>query len=1562
MPKHISIKITSFCAATAFGAGRSQKLAEAVAQASSSAKHAAALNKRTEDPSKVLDEFGFIDSPVRPPSVVLARQRTTAGGAARRRLSLAASPATAPGSSSDSRPKPASAMSGLGHIHAVQHYRSPNRTQHSSPAAAPPSAALASASLSGARKFRRGKPPSTEAVQHTDLPAEKRSSSDHVNSQESSSSSRVKRAGPAADVMEATPPAAAEANRSRRSSAAKSSPHREVAKARGSTRRTRRAAGSQALARAESRQSATARESDAGSSSDSSSNTSVPATTAKSTRATSTPQQANSPPPRRSQKARSPKTTPPELRDLEASLALSASRQRRGAGAGKTASSTRRAAPAASSKGCNPGVVDAAVAVASPAPVQTLASPQHRQTPPQAAEKAPQLSVLGPHTSQSTQRDARGVLVSKYEDAECGVCGGAGDDTAPLVVCECCGLAVHEMCFGAEISSRGKHKPPPVHISAITSGGVEPAPRGGRAPSKPAPGVHPLSGESLPSRGFVCDVCRAGLAAPPQCVLCPCRSNRAAKPLATPHTTPSDESCNGGVKGWVHIACALWTPGMYFACPETLDLPSGLATVHPERWDLKCALCEEHEQEHGAQSAKQAECAVYSECKRWSHATGAALGKGGKKSRGVVSQVPFWKGEPLLERVRGGRGAPIQCSYGVCCSAFHPLCGVRANLELRLGEDGGDSDDSTGSAVLARVSCCRKHSTVAAVEADAPCKTCGDAGGAASMVLCDGCDAAQHIQCMRPPLDKVPDGDWFCDDCTAAKARDGTMVVLPEHLRKLSEVQAPPQRQAAQGRSAPAVQASTSSSAQQGAPQYISLESVAVGDLPVPRALMSSDEDSEGGAGGLDSDDDDTQLTHSGPMGDVTGLKSSKSASSVRTRAGNYTDPYFTHNRATVPGGSSRGSRQSATAVQIDLSDLPDDAAADEAVAAMKPPHAVGSARLQLLTAQSFPVWNTWLNCGHSVLAYGVGSKKAVLERFAAGVVSEHSVLVVNGYTPGVSLRALCSLICRQFLGRATSFASVADHCAFIARCLSDSPDAQQPLQGFSSEGRNSLLTSPSRAAALGALSSAGLAIGVGGTLLSRAAASTDGLKVAAALAQTGTKLYEGGFHAEASLTPAKKRPRGGSSRARTPPSRSGKASRGALDSTAKNSPFWAAGSDSDDDSVPSYAPSLEVSADVQASQFRFARKQMLAAWSPSAPARAAVVSEFTSPGGGPAAPTPPDAHTQAQRVQLSNPARAGSTPQGRSHGLVARSRGAGRARRSLASALGADDALDGSTAQSAPLPPSAKATVAVGADEAGSDSDEAAGADRAYTPGANGTPSRAGNGTPAIRMSRRGMSPGSAQALQQHVDTCRVASHGRKLYVILHNADGPGFRSAEAQEGLAMLASATRLHLVASVDHVNAGVLMGPRLRERGNWMAVDCTSFAPYTHESAHVPSVLPVRAAAAQSGVAFVLKSLTPNHRSILALLAQHQSSFPDDGGMVWDDWFAACLDNMLVSTDMAFRNCLVEFTDHALVSSKRSAEDGLERLFIPLPPDTLQRIADGNVGGDSAGQGGEFDELA
>ena len=42
----------------------------------------------------------------------------------------------------------------------------------------------------------------------------------------------------------------------------------------------------------------------------------------------------------------------------------------------------------------------------------------------------------------------------------------------------------------------------------------------------------------------------------------------------------------------------------------------------------------------------------------------------------------------------------------------------------------------------------------------------------ATMLLCDGCDAARHMACCVPPLREVPSGDWFCPACAAASEEE----------------------------------------------------------------------------------------------------------------------------------------------------------------------------------------------------------------------------------------------------------------------------------------------------------------------------------------------------------------------------------------------------------------------------------------------------------------------------------------------------------------------------------------------------------------------------------------------------------------------------------------------------------------------------------------------------------------------------------------------------------------------------------------------------------------------
>ncbi|XP_023007452.1 uncharacterized protein LOC111499947 isoform X2 [Cucurbita maxima] len=53
------------------------------------------------------------------------------------------------------------------------------------------------------------------------------------------------------------------------------------------------------------------------------------------------------------------------------------------------------------------------------------------------------------------------------------------------------------------------------------------------------------------------------------------------------------------------------------------------------------------------------------------------------------------------------------------------------------------------------------------------CDICGDAGREDLLAICSKCaDGAEHTYCMRERLDKVPEGDWLCEECKSAEEKE----------------------------------------------------------------------------------------------------------------------------------------------------------------------------------------------------------------------------------------------------------------------------------------------------------------------------------------------------------------------------------------------------------------------------------------------------------------------------------------------------------------------------------------------------------------------------------------------------------------------------------------------------------------------------------------------------------------------------------------------------------------------------------------------------------------------
>ncbi|GMH09218.1 hypothetical protein Nepgr_011058 [Nepenthes gracilis] len=54
------------------------------------------------------------------------------------------------------------------------------------------------------------------------------------------------------------------------------------------------------------------------------------------------------------------------------------------------------------------------------------------------------------------------------------------------------------------------------------------------------------------------------------------------------------------------------------------------------------------------------------------------------------------------------------------------------------------------------------------------CDICGDVGREALLAICAKCsDGAEHIYCMRTKMDKVPEGDWMCEECMLMEKEQG---------------------------------------------------------------------------------------------------------------------------------------------------------------------------------------------------------------------------------------------------------------------------------------------------------------------------------------------------------------------------------------------------------------------------------------------------------------------------------------------------------------------------------------------------------------------------------------------------------------------------------------------------------------------------------------------------------------------------------------------------------------------------------------------------------------------
>ncbi|KAK7060584.1 Origin recognition complex subunit 2 [Paramarasmius palmivorus] len=236
-------------------------------------------------------------------------------------------------------------------------------------------------------------------------------------------------------------------------------------------------------------------------------------------------------------------------------------------------------------------------------------------------------------------------------------------------------------------------------------------------------------------------------------------------------------------------------------------------------------------------------------------------------------------------------------------------------------------------------------------------------------------------------------------------------------------------------------------------------------------------------------------------------------------------------------------------------------------------------------------------------------------------------------------------------------------------------------------------------------------------------------------------------------------------------------------------------------------------------------------------------------------------------------------------------------------------------------------------------------------------------------------------------------ASKKGHLYIVIHNIDSPILRAPKTQSLLATLAQSPGIHIIASIDHINAPLIWSSSqlsgqvstteddsdnpiqgLSSNGfRWLWNDLTTLTSYDFElrfadrtslsGAHDGGTRKQRleagvaaAALSETAALHVLASVTVKAKKLFVLVGTRQLQAMEDAGIVdvtassedyqqyaigYDALFNMARDNFVATNDTGLRGVLGEFRDHSLIVGSQGGSSG-EMLWIPLRKERLEKV--------------------
>lgn len=128
----------------------------------------------------------------------------------------------------------------------------------------------------------------------------------------------------------------------------------------------------------------------------------------------------------------------------------------------------------------------------------------------------------------------------------------------------------------------------------------------------------------------------------------------------------------------------------------------------------------------------------------------------------------------------------------------------------------------------------------------------------------------------------------------------------------------------------------------------------------------------------------------------------------------------------------------------------------------------------------------------------------------------------------------------------------------------------------------------------------------------------------------------------------------------------------------------------------------------------------------------------------------------------------------------------------------------------------------------------------------------------------------GTFTSTSEHIEEI-LSSITTDLYLIIHNIDGPMLRNSKVQTAISNLVNHPRIHLICSIDHINAPLIWDQACLSKLNLLWFDTTTFLPYLAEAGDANTLMVRKTGqSALASLSSVWASLTPNAKKIYIII--------------------------------------------------------------------------------------------